>query len=175
MGTKQNYGNKVINDTVKKTANGVIKKTNKDLYNLYNACISAQKCGTTAFKAMICRNIRLFEPEIEMFKELETEINELIKPYNEKYYAILNEYGTVSGERIVIEKESPNYTVAFKKIKELETECAEDISLHKLKMQEYEEFLNSFIAESYSFIEIPEKLIPNEIELKIFFDFGIVK
>jgi hypothetical protein len=153
-------------------------RTKKDLIELFQALETAVKKGTTMFKLLIFRNLKLIESEIESLKTIEKEINQVLEPYHTEYSGIIQQYGTERNGQLTIEKSDKNYTQALKEIKLLEIKFKEDISLHNAKMKDYTETLLTPIDFSFDPVEINEKILPADLsydELKQFINFGILK
>lgn len=154
-------------------------KTKKQVIELHSALSSVVKSGNAKFKYAILKNLNVIASEIESIKTIGKEVDELLKPFNEKRNAIIVKFGTEDENGVVtIGKLSEKYLDALDEFKALEEEFKDDLEVYKLKMNEFDALTNEAVDLSFTFHEIAIENVPDTItdtEMKSLMDWEIVK
>jgi hypothetical protein len=150
---------------------------NRDLISVY---VSLQKVktqseqdgGSLKFKYDLIKALKVLEPEIEPFRDIEKESSAMIAPYKERRVELAKKYGTEtenSGEYFVDDKNPEVWGPFNKEVRELEEELKDQIEAFSKKDAEYGALLEEKIEKNPEFKftvdSLPDWLSTSTLEL----------
>lgn len=146
-------------------------KNRTELISLFTTLNKQLNKGNAKFKYAILKNIKILSPEIETLKNMEEQIYNIIKEYEEKRSIIIRQYGKQEGEIIKIDPNSENYEVALKELTELIENNKDKINENDIKTKEYYNFLNEETSFDFKLHKINPDDLPDNISSE---DLGVL-
>lgn len=153
----------------------------KDLIELNRAFSTLAKSGNTKFKYSVLKNMEKIKSSIEIFTDIEKEINEGIKPFEEERVELIKRLGTPDGSgNIAIDLKDEERAKEFQiKYEEALERHKEVLTVYQTKIQEYQDLLNEPLTELFEFRQFSIDELPdtnvNAEELDLLDKFQLIK